>query len=195
MGKKLIIKGADFSQNAINTISTTWVYQSSIERSAVYGIGTGSMANNNPWGYGPYLNSSVSGINIVRLILSSNTSVNLNIGKNYSLTKIKIGATTTSDTILANMSFTQSDMNAGYKDVVIPETNLAADETIAFMVFDKQNQGFAKESSDNVCYLPLCAKYGTGVTASSIYQSGKATSPSVQANLDCGLWLGIRTDE
>lgn len=195
MGKKLIIKGADFSQNAINTISTTWIYKSSVERSAAYGIGSGSMANNNPWGFGPYLNSSVSGINIVRLILCSSTSLNLNIGKTYSLTKMKVGTTTTTDTVLANVSFTQSDMNAGYKDVVVPETDLAADETIGFMIFDKLNQGLVKNSSDNVYYLPMCAKYGTGVTASSINQGGTSTSPSVAANLNCGMWFGIRTVE
>lgn len=195
MGKKLIIKGADFSQNAINKISIAWVYQSSVKRSSIYGIGSGSMANNNTWGLGTYLNRSVSGINIVRLILCSNTSVNLNIGKTYSLTKIKIGATTTSDTILANISFTQADMNAGYKDVIIPETNLAANETIGFMVFDKLNQGFVKEASDNTYYIPVSIAFGTGVTASAINQSGTSTSPSVAANLDCGMWLGIMVDE
>lgn len=193
MGKKLIIKGADFSENAINTISTTWVYQGYSERTSVYGIGSGSMANNNPWGCGPYLNSPVSGINIVRLILSSSTSVNLNIEKTYSLTKLKVGTTTTSSAILANVSFTQADMNTGYKDVIIPETNLAADETIAFMVFDKLNQGFVK-ASDNTYYTPVSTIFGTGVTASGINQSGSATSPSVAANLNCGIWFGIRTE-
>lgn len=192
MGKKLIIKGTDFSQNALNVL--TWQYEGNSLTNKAFGIGPSSMQSNNFWGYGPKLNSAVSGINYVKLITNSNSVTrNYNIGKNYVLIKLKVGSEVSTNDIITTFSFTSEDIEQGYKIIQISPVSLNEDETIAFGIFDKQNQNLYANPFDNRCYLPVSTEYPSSSGEYTIIVTGDSSIVVLGTeSVFAGIWLGTK---
>ena len=166
MGKRLIIKGADFSDNAIPIeyetdwyLNNTTVDRESISFNPAYVAGATAF-------WGAYATTAAVGktINIVRLELKSISQQTLPL--TMSLCKVKVGDTTATDfTVIKNFTITSDDVAAGYKEIEIDDTTLASvNETIAPCLIDNSTTVYSPIgmiSDSNAYYMRLDANHTT----------------------------------
>lgn len=177
MGKRLIIRGADFSENGIAPVKT-WIQTSDVTDGASLSD-SGKMA-----ALGLVLSSALNqNINLIRLRFRDTYDFT---GKTYSLLMVESGVTTQNSTpqIIQDFTISAEENASGIKEIILDQPVKITSNTKTIAV------GYANNESGASIDIPVA--YSTTASYKNVIRlSGSGHSPAdVVTNIGLGMDLG-----